>query len=485
MALSTPGIGSGLDVNSIVSSLMQIERRPLNLLQTRENQVNSRLSAYGRLQSQLATLQDAAKGLATNDKWQVYKSSIANDKIASVTTATSAVPGSFSLDVTRLASAHKVVSASMASGTQLPGGTLTIALGTYDSGTNSFTGNPDKPPVSIAIPANATLAQTRDAINAANAGVAAVLVRDGTGERLSLSSKDTGTANSLQITAVDLDGTNTDMAGLSQLAYDPTASVGAGKNLGQTQPAEDAIASIDGVSVRSASNTLANVIDGVSLTLKSTTGGTPTTVEISSDTEALRKRVDEFAKAYNDLNNLIRDLTKYDPATKRGGDLQGDRTVLGIAQQVRSLVQDTMAGTASGDFSRLSDIGLSAQTDGSLRLEASKFSSAAASSLSKISRLFTHDGSGVTTSAQGFAVRLKGIADQLLDSDGVVSTRQQGMRDSIRSIDKQQEAMTNRLALTERRLRDQYTALDTKMSSLAGTSTYLSQQLRALQPNNS
>jgi flagellar hook-associated protein 2 len=429
-------------------------------------------------------VQDAAKNLGSSDKWQVYKASVANDKIASVTTGTSAVPGSFSLEVNQLASPHKLVSGSIATGSAVGGGTLTFAQGSFEAGTNTFTANPDKTPVAVTIPANATLAQTRDAINQANAGVTAVLVRDGSGERLSITSKDSGAGNSLKITASDADGVDTDGTGLSQLAYDPAAAAGAGKNLSQTQAAQDALALVDGVNVRSASNTLTNVIDGVTLALKATTGGTPTTVDVASDTDTVKKRVEDFTKAYNDLSNLVKDLTKYDAATRRGGDLQGDRTVIGIQQQMRSLMQDTMTGAGAGDFTRLADIGLSVQTDGNLRLDSTKFNEAASANFGKIARLFANEGNAATPSTQGFATRLKDISAKLLDSEGVVTTRQQGMRDSIKLIDKQQEAFNTRLALTERRLREQYTALDNKMSTLSGTSSYLSQQLAAMSNNS-
>lgn len=230
MALSSPGIGSNLDVNSIVSQLMALERRPLAALDRKEAGFQAQLTAYGTLKGALSSFQAAVKALAVPARFTASKASVADTTVLSASAGSGAAAGSYGIEVTALAQAHKLkTGATFASTSETLGsGTLTIQFGAYSGG--AFTANADKAAVTVAIAAGQnSLAGVRDAINAANVGVTAGIVNDGSGNLLVLSSKDSGVANALKVTVADDDGNHTDAAGLSRLAYD--ASTGGTANM--------------------------------------------------------------------------------------------------------------------------------------------------------------------------------------------------------------------------------------------------------------
>ena len=286
MAVSAPTSAtstSGIDVNSIVSQLMQVERRPLQAMQAKQNSLQSKISAFGSLKSSYSAIGDALAKLKAPDSFKAVSTTSSDPAVVSATAAAGTTPGSYSIEVTRLALAQKLASGAF-SGVDSPigTGTLNIQLGTFAVGI--FTANGDKPALSVAISAGQnSLSGVRDAINRAGSGVRASIVNDGSGYRLALSSTDTGTANSMRITVADDDANHLDNAGLSKLAYDPAAAVGNGKNLEQKSAAVDASLTIDGVSVTKSSNTIADALPGITLTLSKTTTGTPVSVSVTPD----------------------------------------------------------------------------------------------------------------------------------------------------------------------------------------------------------
>jgi flagellar hook-associated protein 2 len=383
MAISSPGIGSGLDINSLVGQLMALERRPLSLLDTREAKFQAQLSAYGSLKGALSSFQSAVSALATPAKFTALKASVADATVMSASAGSSASVGSYSITVQTLANAQKLKSGTFATtGTTVGTGAITLQFGTYSGG--SFTLNPDKSAKTIAIDsARSSLAGVRDAINAANAGVTAGIVNDGTGNRLVIASKDAGVANALKITVTDDDLNNTDAAGLSQLVYD--ASAGGTTNLSQTVPAQNATAVIDGITVSKSTNTVTDAIEGVTLNLLKE-GGT-TTLTVARDSAGAQAAVESFVKAYNDLNKTITDLSKYDAANKKASTLTGDATVRSVQTQLRGLF-NTALSTAGGGLTSLSDIGVTFQKDGTLKLDSGKLTTALNDSTKDVSSLF-------------------------------------------------------------------------------------------------
>ena len=271
MALSSPGIGSNLDVNGIVSQLMSIERQPLTALAKQEASYQAQLSAYGNLKGALSFFQSSVRALSDLSKFQAVTANVSDSTVFTASAGSSAVPGSYSVTATQLAQSQKIVSTGFVNVSDIVGtGTLTFQFGTTSGAT--FTANSNKPSKAVTIDAaHSSLAGVRDAINAANIGVSATIVNDGSAapNKLVLTSTDSGAANSLKITVADLtDASNVDNAGLSQLAYDPAGTLGNGKNLSQTVAAQDALLTVDGITgISKASNSITDVIQGVTLNL--------------------------------------------------------------------------------------------------------------------------------------------------------------------------------------------------------------------------
>lgn len=393
-AISAAGVGSNLDVDGIVSQLMAVEKQPLTLMQNTESDYKAKLSAYGTLKGALSSLQSAMQGLANGTKFQTATTSVADTSVLTATNGISgkAVPGSYSVEVGQLAQQQKIRSDGFASPSTVVGsGTLTIEFGSYDSSANTFTLNGTKAAQTITIdPSSNTLSGVRDAINAANIGVSATIINDGTSNRLVLTSKDTGAANSIKISASDDDGLNLDAAGLSQLAFDPTASAGSGKNLTQAQAAQDAKLKIDGIDISKSSNTVTDAIEGVTLNLLKTNSGSPTTLGVSHDSAGITAAINTFVTSYNSINQTLSDLSSYNAAAKTGGVLQGDSAALSIQTRIRATLSaavGNMGGTGTG-LSSLSQIGVSFQKDGSLALDSTKLQKALDNNFDDIAGLF-------------------------------------------------------------------------------------------------
>ena len=278
MPISSPGIGSGLDVNSIVTSLMNVERQPLTAVSKQKTEYQSQISAYGTMKSALSTFQTAVKALSSPAKFNAQAATSGNPAVFTATANGNATLGDYAVTVSQLAKPQKLAMDGFTNTSDVVGtGTLTISFGTFTPEVitpptpSSFTPNTTKTDVTITIgSSNNTLAGVRDAINASNSSVSATIVNDGTTNRLVITSKDTGEVNSLKISVADDDTNNMDAAGLSRLAYDPTASAGSGKNMTQMQAAKNAILDIDGIAVVKASNIITDAIEGVTLNLLAT-----------------------------------------------------------------------------------------------------------------------------------------------------------------------------------------------------------------------
>ena len=391
MALSSPGIGSGLDVAGLVSQLMALERRPLSQLGSQEAVHQAKISAYGSLKGALSSFQSAVKSLSAPAKFSAMQASIADTDIATVAASASAIAGNYSLEVSALAQSHKIKSDPLASLTSTVGtGTISVEFGTYSGGV--FTPNGDKAAKSITIDtSNNTLSGIRDAINAAGAGVSANIVYDGTGYRLVISSTDSGAENSLKITTLDADSTNTDTSGLSQLAYDPEAVAGSGKNLTQSVEAQDAAFLLDGVSIASATNVVTDAIEGVTLTLLAESAATPTTITVSRDISGVKSSIEAFVRAYNEMAKTIKDLSAYNAETKQASVLTGDTALRGVDSLLRETL-NTALRYAGGGLTMLSEVGISFQKDGTLAFDSSKLQTVFSDTTKDVSTLFASVG---------------------------------------------------------------------------------------------
>lgn len=370
--LASTGVGTGLDVTTLVSKLMAVERKPVSVMNNQTTAYKAQLSAYGSLSSSLASLQSAATALNNLTALDGATATVANATLATASASPGAAPGTYSLLVQTVAQAQSLATPAFASAASSVGtGTLTFDFGTYSGG--AFGLNPAKPSATVTISAGQdSVAGVRDAINAADIGVSASIVNDGTGQRLVITSNDTGTASALRISVADGDGTNTDNSGLSRLAYN--ASTGGTTNLSQVTAAADATAVVNGISITSQSNSMADAIEGVTLDLLQAAPGAPTTITVAHDVTAATSAVTAFVTAYNSTVTTLGKLSAYDPATKSGAALQGDSTLIGIQSQMRALLGGAVTG-ANG-YSTLADLGISFQGDGTLALNATTLKAA-------------------------------------------------------------------------------------------------------------
>jgi len=472
--ISSIGIGSGLDIESVITQLVAVERAPVTKLQTEATSLQTKLSTYGKLQSGMAALRDAASALTRPSTWNATFGASSDTTSVAVTTSASTLPGSYSIEVQRLASVQSNATGVYASADALVGeGTLHIELGTWGAGQTSFTPKAGATAVDITVgPPAESLAQLRDKINASNSGVVASVLTDASGARLVLRSAATGEANGFRVGVSDNDGNNVDGIGLSALAFDPSAGI---LTMAQALAAANAAASLNGLPIASESNTLSNVLDGMTLTLGKVTTA-PVLVEAKPDKESIRKALDGFVTAYNDLNKLVAEQTKYDAASKTAGVLQGDSAAVSIRSQMRSLLGSSSG--ASAMFTRLAEVGFDVQTDGSIKLDETKLANGLAN-LGEMKKLFSNSDL-LTPANNGIATQLRAMADQVLGIEGSISTRTEGLRKRIDLNQDRQELLEDRIAMMEKRLRAQYTALDRQMASLNSLSNYVTQQLSVL-----
>lgn len=374
--LSSPGIGSGLDINTLVSKLMAAEQKPLTDLATKEAKLQAKITAYGSFKGAMSAFQTSVSNLNSASLYAGYSTSASASGFFSSSASTTATAGSYSLQISQLAQSQKLATSAFADTTSAIGtGSVTFEYGTYNSGTNVFTTNAAKATQTVTIDAaHNSLGGIRDAINAANVGVTASITNDGTGYRLVLSSKDTGDANSLRVSV--------DNGSLSSLTYDPTGV----KNMTQTMAAQNALLTVDGMALSKSSNAISDAISGVTLNLTQTTTA-PVTLTVARDTASVVTAVSNFVKAYNDAQSSIKSLTAYNAGNKTAATLTGDATLRTVQNQMRSILT-TPISTGGGGLTTMSEIGVSFQKDGTLALNSSKLQAALADPTKDVSTLF-------------------------------------------------------------------------------------------------
>lgn len=449
---SVSGLTS-IDVNSIVTQLMTVERQPLTRLQTTDAGLQTRLSAWGRLQSQLASFQDAAKTLMRSDVWGASTAASSDDTALRVSSSGGAQAGSHQVVVDAIAQRQVVASAPWSGADAIVGsGTLRISFGSQPDG-QPFSADPARSAIEVELPADATLAQVRDAINAAGAGVSASLVADGSGMRLMIRGDATGAANAFSIEA----------GGAPALAFVPGET---SPGMLATQTAGDARFSVDGLPLTSASNRLDGVLDGLVLELRRS-GPEPILVDVGSDTQAMRKAVETFVSAWNSLNSLMAEFTRYDAGTRSAGALQGDSTLIALQRRLRETLTSAVDGSP---LARLSSAGISLQRDGSLGIDSTRLEQALATP-DQLRTLFA--ATSETAGGQGLAWRLDALATGALGADGSVTGATEALQSRRDRITQQQEAFEARMTVIEARLRRQYTALDASLGQMSGIASFL------------
>lgn len=462
--LTSLGIGSGLDINKTVSDLVAAERKPAeDRLASRAETYQTRLSAFGALQSALSTFNDSIQGLQKADTFGQRGASSSNTDVFTASADATAQTGSYSVEVTRLASPQKLASPSdmgWSADSAVGTGTLSISVGG-----SSFDVEIDSE--------DNTLSGIRDAINDAEGGVTASIINvdDSSGNtesRLVLTADDPGTDNTITVgVSGDGDGNNTDAAGLSALRYDGTAS-----NLTETQTAEDAVIQVDGQTATRSSNRISDVIPGVTLDLVSSAAGESQTLTVSRDDSGVKAALEDMVNGYNALMRTINQLTSYDQASGEASVLLGDATARGLEMQVRQGVTAPVAG-AEGDIRSLADLGVGVGDNGRLRIDEGRLDAALRDHPEGVATLFTADAGGV-------AGRLQAVADSYLGQNGLISARTGGLQDRLEGIAEQRADLERRMANLRQRYLDQFMAMDQIVANMNRMQSQLTQGLRSL-----
>ncbi|MEG0820103.1 MAG: flagellar filament capping protein FliD [Burkholderiaceae bacterium] len=439
---------SSIDVNAMVAKLMAVEARPLNQLAAKQKVAQSKIDAFAKLQGGVSSFQTAIEKLGKPDIWAGAKASITGDGLsAAVTDSAKTSVGRYSVVVDKLAVSHAMASKTTYANADavVGGGKLTLQVGEGES-------------VEIELKDGATLADVRDAINGAKAGVSAGIVMDGDQVRLTLMATNTGAKNAIKLSAAA-----NASAGLSALVGD----------VGTTRAAGDAEFTVNNLKLTAASNKVTGAIEGVTIDLKKA-GADVMQIDITRDAGSMKDALNAFVKAYNDMGSTIKTLTSYDADTRRAGLLNGDSLVRGLQDQMRTALRMNVSG---GEFKNLGQIGVEIQKDGTLKINDEKLAKALEKP-DELARLFTHKSD--SAGEQGLALRFKAIADHMVGDEGLITQRNKSLKTQYDSYTKEADALNVRLNQTEKRLLKQYTALDVQLSAMQNQSVALANALAGL-----
>ena len=471
MAISSVGIGSGLEVETIVKQLVALESKPIAALQTKASGINTQISAFSQLKSQISNLQDQVDKLAKPATWLGNTLTSSNSAQVTGTATSSAVQATYDVEVSQMAAGQTIGSGLVASGTTLGPGKLTISMGTY--GANGLTPNTkDGKNVSFSVEIateDDSLAKIAAKINAAKGDVSATVLKDHTGERLVLQSKTTGVNSAFSVEA--------EGAGLQQFAYNGTDGT-----MKRSVEAQDTLAKINGIDMASHTNVFEEVAAGVTLTVaqKSAKDAAPVRITIANDTATAKTALKNLLESYNALSSALATMTAYDKDSKTAGTLQGDSTAVNLQSAMRRLLSGP--GGEGGGFTSLSQMGIAFQKDGTLKIDDTKLDKALKDPDS-MSKFFTAD--VADANQDGLAVRMKDFTNGLLATGGTFSTKDETLKNALKRNTADQERQSARVTAYEARVRAQYSRLDTQMASLKSLDTYVSQQVAAWNKSSS
>ena len=446
MAISSAGIGSGLDVAKIVEQTVAAEKVPLKKLEYKAEGIQTQISTYGEIKSLTSKLGDIASKLTRDSAWNGVTISSSNSTITGTMTGIAA-PGTYNIKVTQLAQAQTTViggadAVALAKDeTMGADGTIKLKMGAVEK--------------DISVSSSDTLTKIATKINEAEMGIQASVVTDVDGkERLMLRSKETGTDKAFTVD-------------LGSLSEEPAV-------LGQATPqtAKNAKVELNGLVVESSTNTFANTIPGMSFTVSEVTS-TAATLNVKADTEAMKKNIQEFVDTYNELNDLLTQSTKYVEESKTAGVLQGDSATVSLQNSLRMLTQGISGST--GGLTRLAEIGIQMQEGGKLSTDTTKLDKAL-TNLEGLKGLFANKADALGQGG-GIAVNFKNFTDKLLSFDGTLNTKTDSLERTLKSNSAEQTKVNTRADTLEKRLYAQYSALDTKMASLNALNAYVSQMV--------
>lgn len=445
-SLGYGGIGSGLDITGMVEKLVASERAPADARLNRiESTAKYKISALGTVSSAFSNLDTALKALKASDAFDSRTVKVGTDTILGATAGKATPAGTYNIEVLDLATANKWTANAPVTSTQTFGaGKLTLTVGGEA--------------LEINVAEGATLADVRSAINdvARAKGVQASVITSNDGQYLSVAADKTGTANGFTLA-------------FSEGAANLQTLVG---SLTERVPAADARVSIDGLQVTADGNKITDAVPGLVLDLKAK--GT-SVVTVSGDVAASRKLVQDFVTAYNTVITAINANTKYDADSDTPSALTGDAQMRSASGQLRSTL-GSLLGELAAQGLDAKTLGLQTKgypsSDGTLVLDATKFDAAMTANPEKIRAAFTGD--------TGFAGKLQTMVGTYIGKEGSLTRRSDTLNAQVKDITSQRTALDKRMESVGARYKAQFVALDSMISQMNTTSSYLSQQLAAL-----
>jgi flagellar hook-associated protein 2 len=460
--LTFTGIGSGLQVSEIVEAIVGAETAPfVSRSNRKEAEITTDISAVGALKSALESVSQAISGLANADDYQQRTASGA-DSFIGLSADKNTQVGSFSIEVNSLAQSQKLMSEAIAETESVGEGELTVAVAGA-----SF---------NVAVSATDTLSDIRDAINTNvdNEAVTATIITDDVGQRLVITSNETGLANAITTSVNDLnDSNNTDNNGLSRLAYDSdNLSATFANNLTEVTAALDAQISIDGsVVVTNSNNVFENVIDGVTVTAKKIhkVDDDISQIRFAEDNRNIETGLNQFVESYNELLTLSKDLGR---AGETGsGPLAGDSILRGVMGKLRQKLSESFV-VGNGQSLSLNELGVRADRFGVLSLDSADLNAAIASDVTAVQQFFVG-----TSNSDGFASSLTTLTKFYTDTGGIIQNRIDSRTTQLDRLDDDRINFERKITALEERLFAQYNAMDLLVSNLNATSSYLQTQL--------
>lgn len=472
MASITTNAGP-LDVQSIVSQLMSVEQQPVTQSQTRSTKAQSQLSDLGNISSSLSALQGALSKLTSGSFVQQFKVGSTDSTVASASASSGGRPGSYNLDVAQLAQSRQLVFDQSPSGVSITDAeakmtgmpqSLSLTVNgktteiTFPEYTETVTDEQGQP----AQVTSMSLKNLVDKVNAAGAGVTASIVQNNGKYKMVLQSTDAGAAKAFSISAGGADSGSAAGSSFAGLTQSDTAA-------SESHDATDAQVSINGVSVSSDSNHLTDAIEGVNIDI-SKVGSTVITV--NQDNESIGKSLQDFVDSYNKVKTTI------DSARDSKGSLKGNASVLSIEQKFVSILQTPVPGADPvTSYAYLSQIGISLQKDGTLKLDQGAFNAALNKDPSAVIKLF---GNSTTT---GFGDRFNAAVNDMLGPDGIIETSKASVNSRLSYETSLQDRMSKQLDQKKTQYLQQYTTLNSNLSQMQKATENLSGLLDGVSSN--
>lgn len=463
-SISSLGAGTSLDLNTLYNNLQTAEEQKLTPITAQQSSYKAKLTAWNVVQTALTKVQTTAAALQDTSK-------IASSKITSTNTAFSAAlantatAGTYSVEVSHLASAQSLLSAKATS--------KDTDLGDSSLASRTLTINQpgQKEPMTIALDADKTsLSDIRDAINKQQGSVTASIIKaDDNSYYLSITSRDTGIANEMTISTDD-----STLAGY--ISYDKKNAT---NPMTEKVAAADAEVTINGVNITRSSNTITDAPEGVTLNLTKTNIGNPEILTVVKDNDPMVKAIQNFVDSYNSLQTTISNQTQYNKVGQgstsqdsTNGDLLGDGTLRNIQTRLRSMLSGAQSG---GDIASLSQLGVTQDITGKLTVDSTKLNDVLNNKSIDVSNFLSGDGK--TT---GFATQTNTLLTDILGSSGSVKNATDGINKTLKQLSDQYDRVNNQITATMARYKTQFTSLSTLVSSLDQTGSYLTQQFNAM-----